>query len=425
MVTCILISGCGPQVSSRLVTVKLVKAPGGDIQRIKTIGVLPFDSPEKTLGRQLAAEIAKGLSREPYLARMLQPIKVFQPEAEFVRVLGEKARVDGLLLGKITEYSVQASTETRSMLEQPKFGAIDPAELSWIGINENPLLGDAFYYRLKSLKPQDLVQISVTRSAYSLAMQLRLIEVESGTTIWEEKLGRYSERSSLPGSPVETEAEVSRLQNSMVEEVVTRLRPRETNVQRMLRAPRFTMDPWVAKLMRQGIKAAELDDWKEAERLFHQALEQAPEECTITGNLGVVYERSGRLLEAVAAYERAYRCQPRDPTYRYYSDDLQTAFVPDLDKKDLPTLVLGVRQDGIIYLDGGKSRRYHPRDIFILYRMQVWRDQETAQIIRTREVEFARGEIVEVRAQMSLGRLLLFDPEQVVQKGDLVRFENK
>jgi tetratricopeptide (TPR) repeat protein len=185
------------------------------------------------------------------------------------------------------------------------------------------------------------------------------------------------------------------------------------------------MDPWVAKLVRQGIKAAERDDWTEAESLFLKALEQASEECSITGNLGVVYERTGRLLEAVAAYERAYRCQPRDPTYRYYSDDLQTAFVPELDKEDLPTLVLGVREDGVMYLDGGKSRHHHPGDVFVLYRMQVWRDTETAKITRIKEVEFARGEIIEVREQMSLGRLVLFDPELEVHRGDLVRFEDR
>jgi len=425
LATCILASGCGPPVASRLVTVELVKTPELDVQKVKAIGVLPFKSPDKAMGRHLAVEMAKGLSRETLLARMIQTSELQQPEGDSLLGLGKEANVDGLLLGEITEHSVQASKDTTSMLAYPQFGAVDPAELSWVGIRGNPSIDDAFYYRLESIQAPNTVQLSITEVAYSLTVHLRLIEVESGTTLWEEKIARHSESRSLPESPVETAAEVRRIQTSIVDEVVARLRPQKTCVQRMLRAPRLTMDPWVAKLVRQGIKAAERDHWTEAESIFLKALEQDSEECSITGNLGVVYERTGRLLEAVAAYERAYRCQPRDPTYRYYSDDLQTAFVPELDKEDLPTLVLGVREDGVMYLDGGKSRHHHPGDVFVLYRMQVWRDRETAKITRIKQVEFARGEIIEVREQMSLGRLVLFDPGLEVRRGDLVRFEDR
>jgi tetratricopeptide (TPR) repeat protein len=407
------------------VTVELVKTPELDMQRVKAIGVLPFNSPDKALGRHLAVEMAKRLSRESLLARMIQTPEPQQPEGDSLLELGKQANVDGLLLGEIIEHSVQASKDTISMLAYPQFGAVDPAELGWVGIRGNPSMDDAFYYRLESMQVPNTVQLSIVKVAYSLTVHLRLIEVQSGTTLWEEKLARHSESRRLPESPVETAAEVRLIQTSIADEVVARLRPQKTSVQRILRAPRFTMDPWVAKLVRQGIKAAERDDWTEAESLFLKALEQASEECSITGNLGVVYERTGRLLEAVAAYERAYRCQPRDPTYRYYSDDLQTAFVPELDKEDLPTLVLGVREDGVMYLDGGKSRHHHPGDVFVLYRMQVWRDPETAKITRIKEVEFARGEIIEVREQMSLGRLVLFDPELEVHRGDLVRFEDR
>jgi tetratricopeptide (TPR) repeat protein len=425
LVMFIFISGCGPPVASRLVSVELVKTPEVDMQRVKTIGVLPFKSPDKNLGRQLAQAMVKELSTGPFQVRILQISEVGWPGNDYLLELGKKANIDGLLLGEITEHSVQASKAAIEMLEYPQFGAVDPAQLSWVGIRGNPSIENAFYYRLESLQMPNTVQVSTTKVAYSLTVHLRLIEVERGVTLWEEKTSRYLERRSLPESPVETDAEVRRIQTSIVNEVVTHLRPQKTSVQRMLRAPRLTMDPWVAKLVRQGIKAAELDDWKEAEGLFLQAREQASEECSITGNLGVVYERSGRFLEAVAAYEQAYRCQPRDPTYRYYGDDLQTAFVPQLDKEDLPTLVLGVRGDGLLYLDGGENQHRHPRDVFVLYRTQVWRDPQTDEISRIKEVEFARGEIIEVRQRMSLGRLLLFDPELEVHRGDLVRFDSR
>ena len=425
MVTCILMSGCGPPVTSRLVTVDLTKTAEVDMQRVRKIGVLPFKSPDKTLGQQLAREMARGLNREHSPAQVIQSSKTVQPEANSLLELGKRANVDALLLGEITEYSLHASKDTIDMLAYPEFGPVDPAELAWVGTREDPSINVAFYYRIKSLQVPNSVQVSTTEVAYALTVRLRLVQVESGTTLWQSNIARRSERRILAESPEETEAEIRRMQSSIVEEVVSRLRRQEAHVQRMLRAPRLTMDPWVAKLVRQGIQAAAQDNWRDSERLFLEALEHAPEECFITGNLGVVYERSGRLLEAVAAYERAYRCQPKDPTYRYYSDGLQTAFVPQLDKKDLPTLVLGVREDGIIYLDGGKSRRQHPRDIFVLYRFQVWRDAEADTITRVEEVEFARGEIVEVRQQMSLGRLLLFDPELKVRRGDLVRFEDR
>ncbi len=425
LVALILMSGCGPPVKSRLVTVELVRTPGVDMQRVKTIGVLPFKSPDKALGRQLAAEMARGLNREPFLAKTIQASDVQQSDRSLLLQLGKKANVDGLLVGEITEHSLQATKDKVSMLAYPRYGAVDPAELSWIGMGGNPSINDTFHYRIGSLRIPNTVQVYTTRAAYALTLELSLIEVKSGTILWEEKIARHVERVSLPGSPVETDVEVKRIQTSIVDEVVIRLRPQKTAVQRMLRAPPLTMDPWVAKLVRQGIKAAELNDWTEAKSLFLKALEQASEECSITGNLGVVFERSGRLMEAVAAYERAYRCQPKDPTYRYYSDDLQTAFVPELDKEDLPSLVLGVREDGVMYLDGGRGRRLHPGDVYVVYRMQVWRDQESAKVTSTREIEFARGEIMEVRKQMFLGRLLLLDPELKVSRGDMVRFENR
>jgi tetratricopeptide (TPR) repeat protein len=104
-------------------------------------------------------------------------------------------------------------------------------------------------------------------------------------------------------------------------------------------------------------------------------MKEAPDECSVNGHLGIAYEKNGRLLEAVAAYERAYRCQPRDPTYRYYSDDLQAAFVPDLGGQDLPILVLGVRADGILYLNGSDKQSHHSGNEFTVYRTEVVREE--------------------------------------------------
>ncbi len=425
LIPLLLISGCTRPLVSRLVTLEVVKPPEVDIQRVKTIGVLPFKSPEQTVGQQLQTEMIRGLTGEMFLALTVQVDKNFQPTSDAFRKLGKRANVSGLLLGEITEYSEQAARDTKSMMAFPEFGTGEPAEYGWIGVRENPSIAGVFYYSLENLQRPKKVQIPVTRRSYSLVVHLRLIEAASGSSIWEKEIARHLERFSLPGPQVDTEAEVRQIQTSIVEEVVAHLRPQESTVQRMLRTPLVTIDPNVSKLIRKGIKAAARNDWEKAERLFLEVLQKDPNQCAIIGNLGVVNERAGRFMEALAAYERAYRCQPRDPTYKYYSDDLQTAFAPNLSKEELPALVLGVREDGIIYLDGGENRHLDPGDTFIIYRTQSLRNQKRAGIKAFMQAEFAKGEIIEVREQMSLGRLLLYDPAREVRRGDLVRFETR
>ena len=424
----ILISGCGPPITTRLVTIDLEKESEADIQSVRTIGVLPFSSPDPDVGTRMAAEIANSLDsgllgQGPFVARVIRPPKDFKLEDTSLKKLGEKNQVDGLLLGEVSRYSVQASRDTSRMLTLPKFGSGDASEYDWVGIKENPSITDTFYYRIQSLRAAKLVDVVITTVRSSLTVQLRLVEIISGSTLWEREIARNYERISLPGPSVETEAEIERLMASIAEEVAARLMPQESTVQRILRTPQFSMNPVAAKWVRRGIQAATLEDWQEAERLFLRAMKEAPDECSVNGHLGIAYEKNGRLLEAVAAYERAFRCQPRDPTYRYYSDDLQAAFVPDLGERDLPILVLGVRADGIIYLNGSDHQSHHPGNEFTVYRTEVVQEESGDRIRVFRKRELARGRIVEVRQHMYLGQLLLYNPERKVKSGDLVRFD--
>ena len=424
----ILISGCGPPITTRLVTIDLEKESEADIQSVRTIGVLPFSSPDPDVGTRMAAEIANSLDsgllgQGPFVARVIRPPKDFKLEATSLKKLGEKNQMDGLLLGEVSRYSVQASRDTSRMLTLPKFGSGDASEYDWVGIKENPSITDTFYYRIQSLRAAELVDVVITTVRSSLTVQLRLVEIISGSTLWEREIARNYERISLPGPSVETEAENEPLMASIAEEVAARLMPQESTVQRILRTPQFSMNPVAAKWVRRGIQAATLEDWQEAERLFLRAMKEAPDECSVNGHLGIAYEKNGRLLEAVAAYERAFRCQPRDPTYRYYSDDLQAAFVPDLGERDLPILVLGVRADGIIYLNGSDHQSHHPGNEFTVYRTEVVQEESGDRIRVFRKRELARGRIVEVRQHMYLGQLLLYNPERKVKSGDLVRFD--
>ncbi len=424
----ILISGCGPPITTRLVTIDLEKESEADIQSVRTIGVLPFSSPDPDVGTRMALEIANSLDsgllgQGPFVARVISPPKDFKLEATSLKKIGEKNLLDGLLLGEVSRYSVQASRDTSRMLALPKFGSGDASDYDWVGFKENPSLTDTFYYRIQSLQAAKPVDVSITTVRSSLTVRLRLVEIQSGSTLWEREIARDYERISLPGPSVETEAEVEPLMSSIAEEVVARLMPQESTVQRILRTPQFSMNPVAAKWVRRGIQAATLEDWQEAERLFLRAMKEAPDECAVNGHLGVAYEKNGRLLEAVAAYERAYRCQPRDPTYRYYSDDLQAAFAPDLGEQDLPILVLGVRADGIIYLNGSDNQSHHPGNEFTVYRTEIVREQSSDRIRMFRKRELARGRIVEVRQHMYLGQLLLYNPEREVRSGDLAHFD--
>jgi len=430
IVAAIIFGGCGPPVTTRLVTIELEKPPEAEVQSIKTIGVIPFSSPASDLGHKMAADIGKALDRGvlglgPFAARMVRPPEDFEPTAGSIRKLGQKAQVDAFILGEISQFSLQTSIATQPMLSKPQFGPDDAAEYEWLGILEEASIRDTYYYRILSRRDPDTVAVSVTKLASSLAARLRLVETQNGITLWEQEITRKSERIRFTGPQAETEAETERLVISIVNEVVARLKPEEHSVQRLIKVPRFGMNPVAAKWVGRGMQAAEEDDWLKAEELFLKALEEAPDECTVNGNLGVAYEKNGRLLEAVAAYERAYRCRPRDPTYRYYSDDLQSSFGPNLKREDLPTIVVGVGGDGTIYMTGDKRGGHRAGQRFTIYRTEVERSQKGARIEEFKETDLARGRIIEVDEQVCLGQLLLYNPEAEVRRGDLVRFESK
>lgn len=420
LLACLLFCGCMPSVASRLVTIKLVKPPEVELQQIRSIGVLPFESAQ-TLGLHMAEEVAARLDRKPCRARLLQVPEDFSWKPDSLNLLAKETGVDALLLGEVTEYAVGVSSEEMPMLKLPDPWGEDAANLNWVGMRENPAIAEAFYYRLTSRRAPEVVTVSVTRAHFAITLEIRLLEPETGALLWEQRLSRSLQRISLPDTPLEMEAEIYALQQSTINEVIGRLAPQEAEVQRMLRAPGIAMEARVARLMRKGIEAARDEDWGSAEEFFQKAVELAPEEASTNGNLGVVYEKAGRYLEALAAYKRAYRCQPRDPTYRHYSNDLQTAFIPDLSREELPTLVLGIRGDGILYLDAGGDRRGHPDDTFSVYRVLLKRDPDSHRIIEVRDVEIARGKIIEVRPLISLGQVFMVNPELEIRGGDMVR----
>jgi len=376
------------------------------------------------VGTRLADDLVRKLNRQPPLVFLIPGTKDVSQDPDSLRRLAKIAEVQVLLLGEITEYSVQVSRDTISLTPSPDFGEDDPQTLAWVTLRENPTIGDSTYPRLENRGPAQTVQAQITRSSYGLTLKVRLVEGETGATLWEDEISRHLQRRTLPGSAVDADALVAELQHSMVQELVQTLTPQEATAERMLRALPLYKNPKAVELVRAGIEAAAQDDWKSAERSFREAALLVPDAAAVHGNLGVVYERSGRLLEAYAAYRRAYVCQPGDPTYRYYGGDLQIAFTPDLEKEDLPMLVLGVRADGLLYLDGGRQARQRLEDSFVISRTEVRRDVHSGKIMEVSEVEIARGKIVEVLARISLGRVLLRDPELEVRTGDLVRLTN-
>lgn len=428
LVATIVFAGCGPPITTRLVTIELKKPLEADVKSIKTIGVIPFSSPVPYVGRKMATDIARSLDGGvlglgPFTARMIIPPEDFKAKTGSIRNFGQKVQVDAFILVEISQFSVQATRLTQPMLATPEFGSGDPEQYEWLGISEDASMKETHYYRISSRQDPDTVEVSITKLISSLGARLRLVETQNGNILWEREITRKSERIKFAGPQAETEAEIERLLLSIVNEVVARLKPREKSVQRLIKAPHFGMEPVAAKWVRRGIQAAAAEDWLKAEELFLQALKEAPDECTVNGNLGIAYEKNGKLLEAVAAYERAYRCRPRDPTYRYYSDNLQSSFAPDLKGEDLPTIVLGVGGDRTIYMTGGLEGGHPAGQRFTIYRTEVRRSHNGARIEWFRETDLARGRIVEVHEQASLGQLLLYNPELEVLRGDLVRYQ--
>lgn len=430
IVAAIVFGGCGPPITTRLVTIELEKPPEAEVQSIKTIGVIPFSSPDSDVGRKMAADMARALDSGvlglgPFAVRMIRPPEDFKPTAGSIRNLGQKAQVDAFILGETSQFSVQTSRATQPMLSTPEFDPGDPSEYEWVGILEEASIKDTYYYRILPREDPGTVEVSIIKLVSTLTARVWLVETQNGSTLWEQEITRKFERIRFPGPQADTEAEIERLVISIVNEVVARLKPEEHRVQRLIKVPHFGMTPVAAKWVRRGIQAAAEDDWLKAEEFFLKALDEAPDECIVNGNLGVAYENNGRLLEAVAAYERAYRCRPRDPTYRYYSDDLQSGFTPNLKQEDLPTTVLGVRGDGTIYMTGGERGGPSAGQRFTIYRTEVERYQKGKRIKGFKETDLARGRIVEADEKMSLGQLLLYNPVLKVRRGDLVRFEAK
>jgi hypothetical protein len=406
----------------RLVTIRVVKAPEVDVRKFRSIGVVPFQSPERSVGARLADDLARRLNREPPAASLLPADRDLSLDPVYLRRLAKIAEVEALLVGEVTEYSVQVSRQTAPFLAFPEFGGDDPETLAWFTLQENPILGNVSYPTLQPQVAPRTVEALITRGSYRLSLKVRLVEGATGGILLEREISRYLQRRTLSDFPVDAQAEVMDLQRSMVEELVRHLTPSEVTVQRMLRALPLYRHPKAVTLVREGIDAAGRNEWGTAEQLFREAAELVPDAPAVHGNLGVVYERSGRLLDAYAAYRRAYACQPADPTYRYYNGDLQTVFAPDPSKEHLPVLVLGVRADGVLCLDGGAGRRHRLDAGFVVCRIEVQRDARSGKITEVSEVEIARGKIVEVLARVSLGHVLLRDPELEVRSGDVIRF---
>jgi tetratricopeptide (TPR) repeat protein len=421
----LMLAACATPLMGRLVTIRVVKAPEVDAGKFQSIGVVPFRSPDRNVGARMADDLARKLNREPPAVRLISTEKDLSLEPDSLRRLAKLAEVQALVVGEVFEYSVQVARKSTPLLSFPDFGMDNPETLAWFTLQEDPILGDLSYPSLQPRVAPRTVDALITRASYRLSLKVRLIEGDTGRTLWEREISRHLERRSLPDSPVDAQAVVMGLRQSIIEELARSLMPSEATVQRMLRPLRPYEDPKAGQLVREGIDAVGKDDWGTAERFFREAAALVPDAPAVHGNLGVVYERSGRFIEAYAAYQRAYECQPADPTYRYYGSDLQRAFVPDPSKDHLPVLVLAVRADGVLYVAGGREAGHRVDDGFVVCRIDVRRGAPSGKITEVNEVEIARGKIVEVVGDVSLGHVLVRDPDLEVRRGDVVRFAGR
>jgi len=420
-----LLWGCGGPVANHLISISLTRPADIEPYHLETVGILEIDSPRQNIvGSELAREINKGLTGGPLRPLLVKVPGYLARDAASVKMIAQQAGVESLFLGEITEYVVQVEKKTRKVISTREPQQDADRQLTWIGIQENPLIADAFYYLLAYPQSEKVVEMPCEEAVVRLTLQARIVVARTGETIWSRRVARRLRRRTFLLDHMDVNQEVQKLLRSMAREIVNQLRPQRATVQRLLRAPLLGSSPKLTQLFRQGIQACARGEWHTGEEFFLEAVQQMPNEAIAYGNLGVVYEKTGRFKEAVAAYDRAHAARPQDPTYSYYSRSLRTAFAPQIDKDDLPSVVLDVCADGRIYIDGGSDSRREIGQAVAIYRSRAARDPQSGRFTELDEMEIARGEIVEVQPHMSIVRTFFVDVDHKVQRGDLTRFHS-
>ena len=73
----------------------------------------------------------------------------------------------------------------------------------------------------------------------------------------------------------------------------------------------------VAHYNQFAIRAAELELWNEAIFRWKRVLEIQPQNAQAHNNLGVAYEATGKIDQAIESYKRATKLKPDNKFYRY------------------------------------------------------------------------------------------------------------
>ncbi|MFA5864119.1 MAG: tetratricopeptide repeat protein [Phycisphaerae bacterium] len=107
---------------------------------------------------------------------------------------------------------------------------------------------------------------------------------------------------------------IERLFNQLVDEFVGQLLPHEIRLEVKVVEPKNKLSKMALKFMKTG-------DYEKAIELFQEGLASKPDDHAALYDLGLAYEITGNLKNALKSYEQAYRFKDKD----YYLDAAQRA----------------------------------------------------------------------------------------------------
>jgi tetratricopeptide (TPR) repeat protein len=153
-------------------------------------------------------------------------------------------------------------------------------------------------------------QVRQIRRTITVSATVKLVSTVTGKSIvtFNRRVSETAERK--PGFFMGQDAQeiqlrpedetIERLFNQLVDEFVGQLLPHEVRVEVKIAKPK-------AKLAKTALKFLQTGDLEKAIDLFEEALKTKPDDHAARYDLGIAYECSGRLGEALKNYELAFR----------------------------------------------------------------------------------------------------------------------
>lgn len=184
---------------------------------------------------------------------------------------------------------------------------------------------------------------------------------------------------------------------------------------------RKVLDKRGGKCTQRGVQLAKAGIWDEAIVEWRKAVLNDSHDAAAHNNLGVAYERAGRIEDARRAYRKAVRLDPDNLSYRRNMAYLAAERAPSASRESTAYLVLEVDEAGIVYVDYGEEDGAQPGDRLQVYREKTVRHPTTGQVMGTDTIEIAEVEVTEMFPKMSATRVVRWLEEEEIRAAYGVR----